>query len=167
MTDWLLIDETNGATTSDGSSLTPEVLANIAAAVEIQLNAHVAPNCGGGNHTMRAGTAADLQPGLSPSPLPPPLDVQGAIAYHNTDGAGGVRAWDAITLSETLTGPGNSLSCAISHECCEADVDPTCNRWRDDQSGSEWVEESCDAVESQTYPITLDNGAVVNVSNFL
>ena len=168
MTSWVILDETNGATTSDGAALTPEVLANIAAAVQLQLNAHYAPNCSGGNHAVRAGTAKDIAPGESAFAILPDLpQVPGAIAYHDVDGTGVPVAFDAITLSDSLTGPGNSLSVAVSHECLEAGGDPACNRWRDNLQGAEFVEEECDAVESETYPITLDNGAMVYVSNFV
>lgn len=170
MTAWALVDDTGGATTADGSALTPEILTSIAAAVQLQLNAHYSPHCGGGNFSVRRATADTLLPGESVFAVLPALpDAPGAVAYHAADGSGLPVAYDAITLSDTLTGAGNSLSVAISHEILEAAGDPGANLWADDGSGNEFAFERCDAVESNTYAIDLTYVSVgpVYVSDFL
>jgi hypothetical protein len=163
VTSWALVDDTGGATTADGSVLTPVVLDSIAAAAQQQLNRDYSPHCGGGNFSVRRATADALLPGECVFAILPALpDSPGAIAYHAADGSGLPVAFDAITLSDTLTGAGNSLSVAISHELLEAAGDPGANLWADDGSGNEFAFERCDAVESQTYAI-----GSVYVSNFL
>jgi hypothetical protein len=164
-----LIDETAGATTTSGASLTPGALDQIAAAITIQLNRDVAAYWGlPAGALVRVSTGSDLQPGevafaiLAALPAAP-----GAIAYHDVNGVGVPVAFDAITLSDTLTGPGQSLSVALSHECCEIAGDEGCNLWADDGSGTEWAHELCDAVEGTSYPITVAGGVDVYVSNLV
>jgi hypothetical protein len=167
-----LIDETGGATTLDGAALTPATLSAIASACQIQLNRDLAPETGGGPFLVRVSDGKDLQPGEVAFAILPTLpNAPGAIAYHDVNGQGVPVAYDAITLSNSLTGPGNSLSVAISHELCETAGDPGCNRWADRGDGTEVALEECDAVESQTY----DHGAAstpaqstgIYVSNFV
>lgn len=160
---FVLLNEAGGATPSSGETMTPEILAQIAAACEVQLNAHLSPEWGG-NFEVRAGTGAgDIQPGeivfvlLSALPGAP-----GAIAYHDSDGNGVPVLFDAITLSDSLYGQGNSVSVAISHELCETAGDEGCNDWCDDGAGNSFAKELSDGVENFSYAI----GAVY-VSNFL
>ena len=51
---WVLIDSTNGATTQDGSKLSPAVLAHIAEAVQDQVNQEFAAEWGA-QATLRVG----------------------------------------------------------------------------------------------------------------
>ena len=44
---WVLIDQTNGAKTSDGSQISPDVLAHIVEAVTSQLNQEYSDEYGG------------------------------------------------------------------------------------------------------------------------
>lgn len=166
---FVLIDETNGATTGDGSALTPAILASIAAAAQLALNRDYSPNCGGGDFAVRDGAnSTDVQPGESVFAILPALpNAPGAIAYHDVNGNGVPVLYDAITLSYTLLGPGNSLAVAITHELFETAGDAGCNLWADDGQGAEWAKERCDAVEAQSYPVPLDDGTVVYVSNFV
>jgi hypothetical protein len=92
-------------------------------------------------------------------------DAPGAIAFHAVNNSGIPTAYDAITLSDTLTGPGG-FSVAISHELCETAGDPGANRWADDGKKTEHALELCDAVEAFSYPISI-GGTQVYVSNFL
>lgn len=164
-----LIDETQGATTGDGSKLTPEVLQHIAAACTIQLNRDVAVQYGlPAGAQVRVSDGSDIQPGEMAFAILPSLpSAPGAIAYHDVNGQGVPVGFDAITLSDTLTGAGNSLSVAISHECCETAGDAGCNLWADDFAGSEYAHELCDAVEGFSYPIDVGGGVLVYVSNFV
>jgi hypothetical protein len=163
-----LVDESQGATTADGAALTPTVLESIASACLAQLNRDVSSETGGGPYLVRVSTGADIQPGeIVFSILPTLPNAPGAIAYHDVLGNGVPVAYDAITLSDSLTGPGNSLSVAISHELCETAGDPGCNRWADRGDGTEVALEQCDAVESQTYDVGLALATGIHVSNFV
>lgn len=167
-----LVDETHGATTLDGAALTPTILSSIASACQVQLNRDVAPETGGGPFLVRVSSGKDIQPGEAVFAILPTLpNAPGAVAYHDVEGKGVPAAYDAITLSETLTGPGNSLSVAISHELCETAGDPGCNRWADRGDGTEVAVEECDAVESQTYDVGAGGSPPatvgVHVSNFV
>lgn len=167
----MLVDETGGATTADGSKVTPEVLATIAAAVQTQVNRDLSPEIGGGPVLVRvAKDATDVQPGEVPFFIRAALLTQGAVADHQ-DVAGAPYCEDAITASDTLTGPGNSLSVAVSHEICEAEGDPGCNRWADRGDGAEVAVEECDAVEAQSYDVGACDSPPrttgVYVSNFV
>ncbi len=142
--------------------MTPGALASIAAACEVQLNRDFSAEWGG-NFSVRAGSGAgDIQPGEIVFALLPTLDAPGAIAYHDTNGNGVPVCFDAVTMSETIMGPGNSVSVAISHELLECAGDEGCNDWCDDGNGMSFAKEMCDAVESNSYEL---NG--VYVSDFL
>ncbi|MGA7124298.1 MAG: hypothetical protein WBY94_29625 [Polyangiaceae bacterium] len=160
---FVLLDETNGVGTSQGASLTPEVLKQIASALNVQLNRDYGPQCGG-NYSVRVGDGAgDIQVGEVVFAILPTLpNAPGDVAYHDVNGNGVPVCWDAITASDTLIGPGNSVSVAISHELLETPGDPGCNLWADGGDGFEYARERCDAVESQSYQVQG-----VYVSNFL
>jgi hypothetical protein len=165
VTAFVLIDESGGATTSLGMAMTPAVLGQIAAACQVQLDRDLRPHWGG-DYSVRAGKdGSDVQPGEIVFALLAALpDAPGAIAYHATDGSGVAVAYDAITLSDSLMGAGNSVSVAISHELCETAGDAGCNVWTDDGTGTEHARELCDAVEAQSYQLDATN---VWVSNFV
>jgi hypothetical protein len=158
----VLIDLTAGATTRDGGSLTPAILASFANAYTKQLNTHYSAEYGG-NFEVRAGTdQGDLHAGEYPFVwLPQFTDVPGAIAYHTVNGNGMPLLFDAITASATINGPGNSSAIAGSHECLETARDPAINLWADDGASTEHAAEVGDPFENQSYEI---DG--VSVSNF-
>jgi hypothetical protein len=60
-----------------------------------------------------------------------------------------------------------SVSCSVSHEVVEARVDSYLNRWAVGTDGRLYAYEACDPVEDDAYPITLDDGQAVSVSNFV
>ena len=169
----VLIDQTNGAATTDGEKLSPQALAMIASAVSLQLNQDLAPEWGGTYAVRAASSPTDIQPGEIAFGIVDTLpDAPGAIAYHDIQGAAVPFALDAITLNANLFGPGVSLSSSISHECCEMAGDLGCNVWADTGNGIEVARELCDAVEQQGYPIPVvpsGGGSQQNVwvSNFL
>jgi len=170
--DWVLLDLTNGASTASGEKLSHADLEAIAAAVQIQLNRDVAPyygDPGGAGHRVRAGTSStDIQPGECVHAIVPALPAEPeAIAFHDVTGAGVPCSFDAISLNDTILGQGNSLAVSTSHELTEATGDPPCNMWAADGQGRQVAKELADAVEMQTYPITLPGGKVVYVSNFV
>lgn len=163
MARFVLLDESAGATTGDGSALTAQILSDIAAACTVQLNRDLSAEWGG-NYEVRVGAGAgDIQPGEWVFAILPTLpNAPSAIAYHDVDGNGVPTLFDGITLSQTLTGPGNSLSVGISHELCETAGDEGCNDWCDDGNGQSFAKELCDAVENNTYAINA-----VFMSDFL
>jgi hypothetical protein len=163
-----LIDLSNGAQTTDGGSLNPTVMAQIAEATNIQLNTHFSAEWGG-NYAVRVlGSVTDLDPGEVPFTLLPTLsDAPGAIAYHSSNGNGAPLILDGVTLSDSINGPGNSVSVAVSHELLECAADPPCNFWADDQQSTEHALEVADPFESQAYQVAIDDsGTSVWVSNF-
>ncbi len=165
--DFVLIDASNGATTASGERLTPEALAKAARILEVYANRDVAEHWGGA-HRVRAGTATDIAPGevatVTHDAIP---QAPGAIAYHDVTGAAVPTIDDAITLSDTLFGAGNSWLVALAHEIAETIADPPCNVWRDDGAGREYAQEACDAVEAQSYELKTEAGDSGYVSNFL
>lgn len=159
--DFVLLDVSNGATTTSGQAMDATTFAAIAAVCEIQLNRDYAAHHGGAFRVRAGASSTDIQAGEEPFYLRATLDVPGAIADHSVLPDGTPVLEDGISLSDTLIGPGNSVSCAISHELLETAKDPAIDIWADDGT-KEHAVESCDAVESTTYEI---NG--IHVSNFL
>jgi hypothetical protein len=164
---WVLIDSTNGATTQDGSALSPAVLAQIAEAVQDQVNQEFADEWGS-KATVRVGADEnDVQPGEwvygFVGELP---DAPGASAYHDIHGNGVPFALCAVTTCNTLLGP-DGVSVDASHEILETAGDEGANQFANDGHGTLHAVEMCDAVEIQTYGKTCADGTVVQVSNWL
>ncbi len=161
-----LVDETKGAKTTSGQALTPTLLTAVASACQFQLNSHLA-GFWGGTYRVRTSNGKDIQPGEIVFSIQPTLPTApGAIAYHDVNDHGVPVAFDAITLSDTITGPGG-FAVAISHELCETAGDPGANRWADDGKKTEHALELCDAVEAFSYAVTAADGTRVYVSNFV
>lgn len=157
------VDESTVTDAQYGGQLTAPVLAQMAAAHEIQLNRDVSLEYGG-NYRVRAGDSKeDIQPGEIVCVIVDALpNAPGAVAYHDTTGASVPVVFAARTQCSSLLEGAHSLSCALSHELCETVGDEACNLWVDDGSGAEFARELCDATENDTYEI---NG--VTVSNFV
>lgn len=165
VTKWVLIDETNGAKTGDGSSLDAATLIRIASACDAQLNQEFA-SFYGGQYQVRAGSdSKDIQPGEQVYSFVPTLaQAPGASAYHDTEGNGVPVAYCAVTTCGSLLGP-TGISVDASHELLEAAADPSCNLMADNLNGLLVAYEVCDPVEVQTYASSVDSG--VQVSNFV
>lgn len=158
----VLLDETNGATTSDGGKLTGALLSQYASALNIFANRDVGFEYGGGPVLVRVGSN-DLQPDEFGFHIRATLpDAPGAVADHQ-DVLGQPYAEDGIALSNSLSGAGNSLTVALSHEIGEMIGDPGCNLWADRGDGVEVAQEICDPVEVQSYEIVPG----IFVSNFV
>jgi hypothetical protein len=163
---FVLVDQSAGALTRGGQAMDPLTLASIAGAVQRQLNVALSRHYGGTYQVRTVASVDDREQDEWPmvlygprNPAPP-----GAIAWHQVNGVGVPELFDEVGLSDTLTGPGNSCSVAISHEFLEASVDPPCNIWSD--AGTlETAREVCDPVESQTY--TEPMFRAVYLSNFV
>ena len=154
---WVIINEAAKAPLY--SHVTLQWTERLAAACQLQLNAHVAPIYGG-SYAVRAGAdRADVQPGESVFAIVDSLpDAPDAVAYHDVAGAAVPVAFLAMAQCYSL----DDVSTAASHEFVEAAGDAACNAWRDDGAGTEWCQELCDAVESNGYGV---NG--LKVSDFL
>jgi hypothetical protein len=163
---WVLVDESNGAKCANGESLTPLALARIAEAMALVLNGEFADEYGGAA-TVRVGSATDIQPDERVFAFLPTLPVQGASAYHDVNGNGVPVAYCAVTTCGSLFGPGDGIGVDATHEGDETGGDEGCNKKADDGKGQDHACESCDAVETQSYPKTLADGTVVYVSNFV
>lgn len=167
MIKWVLLDKTNGAKTTDGSTLSPDVLAHIAEAVQAQINGEFAAEWGT-QATIRVGaTPTDIQPGEWAFGFVGSLpDAPGASAYHDINGKGVPFALCAVTTCATLLGK-NGVSVDVSHEILETAGDEGANQFANDNHGLLHALEMCDAVEVQTYGKTCADGTVVQVSNWL
>lgn len=147
--------------------LTPDLLAQICIALTVQLNRDVAAWWGG------AHRARDCTPDNPPADgevvaliLDDLPDAPGAVAYHNWQGVASIYV--ARNQCVSLTTGTYSLSQALSHELAETVGDVGCNVWADDDTGSEWAHELCDAVEQGVYTINTNGpGVAVDVSDFL
>lgn len=166
---WVLIDETNGATTQNGSKLSATVLAHIAEAVTSQINQEFAAEWGA-QATIRVGANAnDIKPdelGYTFVPSLPPPSPANASAYHDITKKGKPFAICAVKTCIDLYGP-NGISVDASHEILEAAGDQGANAFANDDKGLLHAFEMCDAVEVQTYGKTCKDGTSVQVSNWL
>lgn len=163
--DFVLIDESNGATTTNGESMTPSALQSIAAACEVQLNRDAGAHYGGAFRVRPGSAPDDVQSNEWPFVLfgVIPNAPAGAIAFHTSSTKGWPLLFDGITLSDSLIGAGNSVAVAVSHELLETRGDEGCNVYADDGT-TEYAYELCDAVEGMTYE--LDSSGIW-VSNFV
>ena len=164
---WVLIDSTNGATTQDGSMLSPAVLNQVAEAVQDQVDQEFAAEWGA-KATVRVGASEnDIQPGEWAYGFVPSLpDAPGASAYHDINGKGVPFALCAVTTCGSLLGA-TGVSVDASHEILETAGDEGANQFANDNKGLLHAVEMCDAVEVQTYGKTCKDGTVVQVSNWL
>jgi hypothetical protein len=165
---WVLIDQTtNAGTTHDGSRLSPAVLAQIAEAVQDQVNNEFAAEWGA-HATLRVGANAnDIQPGEWVYGFVDSLpDAPTASAYHDINGNGVPFALCGVTTCGSLLGP-TGVSVDASHEILETAADEGANQFANDNHGLLHAVEMCDAVEVQTYGKTCSDGTVVQVSNWL
>ena len=149
----------------------PNLLTQIASAVNIQLLQHVAPAWGINpwqcvfypNENMVPPSAYRLW-------ILDDADQANALGYHDQDPNGvpygRVFVNPIISNKGTDCSTNNSVSVTISHEVCEIVGDPEVNAWRQMNNGKLTCQELCDAVEGDAYPINV-NGTNIFVSNFL
>ncbi|RTL46825.1 MAG: hypothetical protein EKK53_01840 [Burkholderiales bacterium] len=164
---WVLIDESAGAKTRDGSQLSPQALARIAEAVNSQLNTEFVAEWGAGASVRVGKDAKDIQPGEWAFAFLPTLpEAPTASAYHDVNNKGVPFALCAVTTCGSLYGP-DGVSVDASHEILETAGDEGANLFANDGKGWLHALEMCDAVEVQTYPKTCKDGTVVQVSNWL
>lgn len=105
-------------------------------------------------------------------------EAPGALGYHTEEGdvISGKIGLDPIFQNGgvALYDPSNptfpTVSSVLSHEVCETIIDCYVNDWCDGPTiaqGFSYVKESADPVESDSYQITLKDGTMVNVSDFV
>jgi hypothetical protein len=165
---WVLIDDSGGAKTTSGESLTPAALAHIVEAVQLQLDGEVHDEYGQQTALRVGSSATDIRDGESVYAFVATFpDEPDASAYHDVEGKGVPCSFCAITTCDTLLGLGSSVSVDASHELCEAHEDEGCNQEADDGSGRMHARELCDPVEVQSYVKTCADGTQVGVSNFV
>lgn len=153
-----LINQSTNVTNQDGQQ--------IADACGTQLERDVAPSWGliaTPVHFVPSGVA--LPTGGWNVVLMDTLDQADAAGYHLEDGQGihgvvGTRVW-LDNGGTVLTGP-NSVASTASHEIVELFADAPANIWRDTENGWAVVQELCDPVEGDTYPV-----GTVSCSNFV
>lgn len=90
-------------------------------------------------------------------------DQPGALGYHDTDASGLPRGF---VFAKTTVDDGEIVSVTLSHELMEMFLDPSCSLWSQTPDGNLRAFEACDAVENDTYEITVGD-VKVPVSNFL
>jgi hypothetical protein len=143
-------------------------------AVDRQLRHHAAPAWGLIPPVVAFTKSAPTTPGSVVLYVLDNSDQADALGYH-TEEVGGV-VYGRVFAEPVLTNGGNALTDALSvasvlsHECCETLLDPACDLWADGGSGTCYAREACDAVESDSYPISIGLGSsavAVMVSDFL
>ncbi len=156
----------------------PSDLVTIAAAVELQIARHFAPAWGISPIAMSfASSAAHVPPGSNAIALLDDPDEPDALGYHTEENdvyygrvfikpvlqSGGVMLYNPHDPNTT------SVASVVSHEALEMANNPSVNRWVDGPriaQGSQYSFEMSDAVESDSYVITVGTQRV-SVSNFL
>jgi hypothetical protein len=105
--------------------------------------------------------------------------VAGALGYHEETAdkvVGYIMCQPILSNGGTVMNfnPANpgayAVSSTLSHEIIEAVGDCFAGFWSDGTpipQGTEYAMELCDPVENDSYPITVANGTVVAVSNFI
>lgn len=148
----------------------PDVLAFIAAAVNLQMQRDVAPVWGGEVWTC---IALDSLDGVASSgarkvlTFKPKLELANALGFHTENG--GVDYAEALPPATPAAGQALDGT-TTSHEVVETFGDPSCNAYVTGPSGRRLARELADPVESDAYPISVRIGPEtrqVMVSNFV
>jgi hypothetical protein len=166
---WILIDETKGATTKKGHKLTQKALHRIASAVSRQMNEEYAEEYGGTAKIRVARSKKDIRRGDWVFAIVAEFagDDADATAYHDVTGKGVPVAFCAIKTCEDLYGT-DGVGADVSHEVLETAADIGANIFAFNyDTGAFHSCEICDPVEMQTYGRKAADGTVVQVSNFI
>lgn len=149
----------------------PEDFHNALAAMQVQAKYHVLPFLG---IDMMVNMAPQDNPGYIKAPLfvvdTYAAAPAGALGWHTVDNHN--RPYGIVPVKTNIDAGYDPIP-TISHELLEmmGDLYIGYGAYADWPAGSNkqaWMAlELCDPVEDLTYPITLANGAVVNVSNFV
>jgi hypothetical protein len=159
------------ALVAENNCVPPDVLAFIAAAVNLQMQRDVAPPWGGDEPwaVVALTSLAGIKPNQTRKVLTfkTSLAVPGALGFHTDDS--GVEYAEALPPAHA--GPGDPIDgTTTSHEVIETFGDPTCNAYARGPSGRPLARELADPVEADAYAISVRIGPEmrqVNVSNFV
>jgi hypothetical protein len=98
-------------------------------------------------------------------------DVADALGYHDVDPQGDpyIRVFTEpiLTNGGTVLSGSLSVSACASHEACEEAVDPQCQEVVMAPNGDVWCVEVGDPVQDNSYDVTLKDGSMVAVSDFV
>lgn len=140
------------------TGIQPTELTRAASALQRQVLEHFFP-CWGVSATVRAVTSSGpVHEGDWVLELRKTPTVQGALGVHQVTASGTPLMFDFPLLDAQ---DGVSWTVTASHEILETLADPWLRRGVQDDDGTWWAVEICDAVEADTY--TIDD---VLVSNF-
>jgi hypothetical protein len=158
------------ALVAEGNCVPTDVLAFMAAAINLQMQRDVAPAWGG---DVWSCVALDSLAGVKGTQarkvltFRTKLRVGGALGFH-TETSGLVYA---EALPPAVRPPGEGIDgTTASHEVVETFGDPSCNAYLPGPSGRRLARELADAVEADAYPIAVRIGPEtrqVMVSNFV
>lgn len=163
------------------SAALDDAMAKIAAALNVFMTRDLCPAW------ERAPVEVTWMPGVSVAPVGyfalvamDSPDAPGLLGYHAADPRGvpyGRAFLDVIPGRQVLhdaTGRGASLAGVLAHEAAELALDAFANFWADTATESsatyafdEMALEVADPVQESAYSITLDDGTVVDVSDFV
>ena len=155
---------------NQSSRVTNAEVESMTKALGVQYAQHVSPIWGLTPAVEAVGTGETPTVGSTPAYIIDTPDVPNALGYHDEDANG---PYIKVFVNPVLDNGGTTLmgslsvSAVLSHEGCELLGDPSANRWADGPNGSDYAIELSDAVQGDSYDITLDTGVVVSVSNFL
>lgn len=154
------------------------VLGRIAAALQLQLQQHIAPVWPYAQGAQVRDASADpssVSSTETPATITPSLeDAPGAEAYHDDESDGQPDIFLGLDTVSDVDGATE----ALSHEGGEVCGDPECNGWTTVPSGlasyptgvspgQQIATEVCNPVQDRSYPVDLgDGGAPVMVSDF-
>jgi hypothetical protein len=158
------------ALVAESNCVPPDVLAFIAAAINLQMQRDVAPVWGGEVWTC---VALDSLDGVASTgarkvlTFKTKLGLPNALGFHTE--SSGVDYAEA--LPPGTPAPGQAIDgTTASHEVVETFGDPTCNAYVTGPSGRRLARELADPVEADAYPISVRIGPdtrQVMVSNFV
>ena len=143
-------------------------------AVNRQLREHVAPAWGLAAPCLQFVTSTPVEPGTAALGILDDADQADDLGWHAETTAGVV--YGRVFARPVLDNGGNALTnplsvaSVLSHEAIEVVLDPACNLWADAGNGTSYAQEGCDAVESDSYRVTLSAGdttVTAMVSDFL
>ncbi len=167
------------AVINESTLLTNEEVRKMTGAVQKQISWHVAPSWNQKNISVAFyPDKTKIPTGAWIVNMLDNADQAGILGYHsiNNDIIDGfvfakpVLDNSGVKLHDPNNNQNFSVASVLSHEICEMVGDRYANFWADGPQiaqGSEYALELCDPVESTLYDITLTDGTLVSVSNFV